>query len=218
MSRWLNRLALLLALGLAVPFLRQAFERAAVSLYFVNGHWGMVSLWLHLLASSVALLLGLLCLLNSVARIPSWCHRTLGWVYVVAVALAITGGMALLPFADRGGMLGRLGLGYGLALWSLSTFQMVRQARRRDYTQHRRWAYRSYALTFSGITLRFILKTALGLGWADHSAYALAACSCFVVNLSIVELLWARHGLPQHYLPLSRLQPESEVLVGPHPA
>lgn len=48
-------------------------------------------------------------------------------------------------------------------------------------------------------TLRFILKTGLAMGLSHHTAYAIAACACFAFNVLLAEILWARHGLPEHF-------------------
>lgn len=181
------------------PFLCDAYSRVSGAAYFrylSSAEW---MIWLHLLASGLGLVVGWLNLLSGTdarsllksARRRFW-HRWLGRIYLAGVALGIAGGVALLFHVKHGGIAARFGLGYGLILWSAFTFLMVSTARQGRLEQHRRWALRSYAISLAGITLRIILESGIALRLPLTPVYVTATCSCFLVNLIVVEFFWVR--------------------------
>ena len=185
-----------LAIG---PFLRDAYLRVSGMAYFrylSSPDW---MIWLHMCAAGLGLVVGWLNLLSGTgarsllgsSRCRLW-HRWLGRIYLAGVVLGIAGGVALLFHVRYGGLAAKFGLGYGLILWSIFTTMMVTTVRQGRLEQHRRWALRSYAISLAGITLRVILESGIALRLPLTAVYAVATCSCFLINLLVVELLWVR--------------------------
>lgn len=189
---WRGLVPLILAALLIAPFLHDTYHRVSGPYYFRRLTSEPWMLWLHLWASGMALLVGWLNLLSGSGAGPGVWHRRLGWLYCAGVALGITGGLFLMPHVQHGGGLARFGLGYGLLLWAGCTAAMLVSARRRQLEQHRRWALRSYAISFSGITLRLLLESGLALKLPLTTVYATATCACFLLNLLVVEMLFVR--------------------------
>lgn len=192
-SRKRNLIALAIALPLALIFLYSAYLRVVHSVYYDNGLILTASaLWVHLTASGAALLLGWLALLRSVLPCSAALHCWLGRLYLLGVAIGLGAGVVLLPLIRQGGVWGQVGLGYGLVLWAYFSFRMWQTARAQEFASHQRWAYRSYGITFSGITLRLVLSSGQALGLSYSDSYAIAACSCFAINTALVEFFWVQ--------------------------
>ena len=113
-------------------------------------------------------------------------------------------------------MVTHLGFGGLGVCWLATTILAVRSILRLDIPAHRRWMYRSYALTLAAVTLRIYLPLSLALGIGFEDAYRVVSWLCWVPNLVIVEA-WllprardALRGASSRALP-----PESAVA---HPA
>ena len=191
---WRTLVCLAAAALLIGPFLWQAHTRVASPGYFrlLTSPKSMV--WLHLVASGLALVVGWLSLVQGTTRQarPRLLHRWLGRIYCAGVAGGIAGGAALLPHLQFGGWPARIGMVFGLVLWTGFTASMLVTAWRGQIDRHRRWAMRSYAISFAGITLRFILETGLAWEVPRDLLYATAACSCFLINFLVVEFFFVR--------------------------
>ncbi|MHB8528459.1 MAG: DUF2306 domain-containing protein [Caulobacteraceae bacterium] len=137
--------------------------------------------------AATALLLGPFQFLAGLrARRPA-IHRRMGTIYVICCFAAGTAGLVLAAGTTAGKV---AGLGFGLLAlaWIAATANAWRLARRRDFTRHRRWMIRSFALCLAAVTLRIYLPiSALG-GMPYAVAYPVIAWLCWVPNLLIAEL------------------------------
>jgi uncharacterized membrane protein len=145
------------------------------------------ALALHASCAGVALLVGPF-------QIAEWfrlrwrqLHRTLGWIYVVAVAVGALSSMVLAPQANYGPIAG-FGF-FALAVaWLSTTGAALRMVVKHRFKDHRRWMLRSYALTAAAITLRILLPASAVLGLPPGSSYRAVAWMCWLMNLAIVEI------------------------------
>ena len=64
-------------------------------------------------------------------------------------------------------------------------------ARRRDFTRHRRWMIRSFALTFAAVTLRAYVPISIMAAAPMAIAYPIISWACWVPNLIVAEI-WLR--------------------------
>ncbi len=78
------------------------------------------------------------------------------------------------------------------SLWFYFTYQGWQTALKRDLTMHRRWMIRSYALTFSAITLRTWRMILAPVVSDVLTLYMIDAWMGFVPNLALVEWLLYR--------------------------
>lgn len=151
-------------------------------------HWIVV----HAGAASTALILGALQLSSVVRRRWPRLHRAGGRLYVAgcvaggAAALVLSAGVSTGPVAASG--FGTLG-----TLWLYATMQGLRSARARDFSRHRAWMIRSYALTFAAVTLRLYLPLSQIVGIDFVVAYRCIAWLAWVPNLILAEVA-IRHG------------------------
>jgi uncharacterized membrane protein len=152
-------------------------------------HWIVV----HAGAASTALILGALQLSSVVRRRWPGLHRASGRLYVAgciaggASALVLSAGVSTGPVAASG--FGALG-----TLWLYATMQGLRTARARDFSRHRAWMIRSYALTFAAVTLRIYLPVSQVIGIDFAFAYRCIAWLAWVPNMVIAEVYVRRRG------------------------
>jgi uncharacterized membrane protein len=150
----------------------------------------------HAAAASTALILGAVQLSSVVRQRWPALHRASGLVYIVgcivggASALVLSAGLSTGPVAAAG--FGALGV-----LWLHATLQGLRTARARDFSRHRAWMMRSYALTFAAVMLRIYLPVSQIIGIDFVFAYRCIAWLCWVPNMVIAEVYLRRGARPR---------------------
>lgn len=126
-------------------------------IYWPRHQW----LYAHILAGTVALLLGPIQFWLGLNRRPPTLHRVLGISYVTAVAVSGTSAFYLAFHTDFGWMFG-MGLSGMATAWMISTAFATIAICRKMVEQHREWMIRSYVVTFGFVTFR-VLETAFEL-------------------------------------------------------
>jgi uncharacterized membrane protein len=177
-------------------FMADLFARAPLLMVF------------HLGGGSAALIIGAVQVNRRIRSRFLGLHRWLGTGYAVAVLLAGTAALALAP-SSLGGMVTHLGFGGLGVCWLTTTILAVRSILRLDIPAHRRWMYRSYALTLAAVALRIYMPLSFALGIGFEDAYRVVSWLCWVPNLVIVET-WLR--------PRARLAPGTEEATPPRTA
>lgn len=126
-------------------------------------------------------------------------HRRTGWVTGALIVLAGLTGLAVAP-VSKAGVVGTLGFGLLALLWMGFTVRGLSAARRRQFTEHRRWMIRVSALTFAAVTLRLQLGVMMAVQiiggtppeLAFDRAYVLVPFLSWVPNLLIAEMVLRR--------------------------
>ena len=152
-------------------------------------HW-KTAFWIHVFTSMFALLAGFTQFFPIVLRRMPQIHRWVGRAYVINVCF-ITGPASLvMAFYANGGWSSRLAFILLALSWMLTSALGWRTALQRDWTRHREWMLRSYALTLSAITLR-VWKYSLVFLFEPRpmDLYRIVAWLGFVPNLLLVEWL-----------------------------
>jgi hypothetical protein len=119
-------------------------------------------------------------------------HRSIGKLYVIDV-LFITGPASfIMALLANGGISSRIAFTCLALLWMFTTAKAWQTAKAKQFTAHKHWMMRSYALTLSAITLRawkWLLIALLHL--RPLHAYMIVAWMGFVPNLIFVEwMIW----------------------------
>jgi hypothetical protein len=117
-------------------------------------------------------------------------HRVIGKLYVIDI-LFITGPASfIMALLANGGISSRIAFTTLAILWMATTAKAWRSAMARQFTTHKEWMMRSYALTLSAITLRawkWLLIALFHL--RPLHAYMIVAWMGFVPNLLFAEWL-----------------------------
>ncbi|MFC7760527.1 DUF2306 domain-containing protein [Catellatospora bangladeshensis] len=130
-------------------------------------------------------------------------HRVNGRIVALSILPAGLGGLVLAP-SNQAGLIGTAGFGLLAVLWIGFVGAAVRAARRRHFAAHRRWAVRTFAMTYAAVTLRLwlgVLTPVLaGFGMDPEAAFELAyhlvPFLCWVPNLLLAEWLLRRPTVP----------------------
>jgi uncharacterized membrane protein len=201
-------LALSAIVGIAVPlpWLLLGIDRMAEADYGLAVHYRAQPGWIRLVLVVHAATSGLALTLVPVqfsarlrGRHPRW-HRLGGRVSLAAIVAGSTTGI-IVAQVSYAGVSGAIGFSCLAVLWLASTWRSAAFARARRFEMHRRWAIRSAALSFAGVTLRLWLPVLVALQRpvdslaaeaAFDSAYQLVPFLSWVPNLLVAEWLIRR--------------------------
>lgn len=142
----------------------------------------------HGVASAFTLILGPLGFIQSL----KW-HRQRGQIYMVCV---LVGSVTAVPMSlmAEGGPISQAGFLLMSILWAGTGFQAWKEARRRNFAEHRVWIYRNFALSFGAVVFRAYLHEAQLHGQLFHVIYPSAVWVCWIPVMIIGEILIARSG------------------------
>ena len=161
-------------------------------------------LFLHVIGSMTALLVGPLQFLRVVrTRWPVF-HRTTGRIYVLSCVIGAPTGLVL-ALGTSAGPVAAVGFAVPAMLWPVFTWLGVRAVLEQRLDDHREWMLRSYAVLAGAITLRLMLPAALMSGYEFYPAYRVISWLTWSTNLAFCEY-WIRRKrtLPENQ---SRLAP-----------
>lgn len=147
-----------------------------------------LAFFIHVYSSMFALLSGMLQFWPGLRKRRPVVHRLSGRVYVAVILLLSGPSGLLMGYYGNGGPVAQVAFCLLALLWLLFTFLGFREALAGNIAAHRRWMYRSYALTLSAISLR-LWKWALVLLFAPRpmEVYRLVAWLGWVGNLLVAE-------------------------------
>ena len=146
----------------------------------------------HISSSPVALILGILQLSSKRRAKNPALHRWFGRIYGVAILIGGISGLMLAVNA-LGGPVAGWGFGLLALVWMGVTANAIRLAISGNYTEHRKWMIRSFALTFAAVTLRLYLVGFMIAGFEYAAASVFIAWMCWVPNLVFAEW-WIGRG------------------------
>jgi hypothetical protein len=149
-----------------------------------------IAFFVHVFSSMLALLAGFTQFSKRLLKHkPKW-HRAIGYSYVVNI-LVVTGPAGLLmSFYANGGIPSRIAFVLLSVLWICFTAIALYKALKKDFTAHRIFMIRSYALTLSAITLR-VWKVLLA-NYTDvppMDRYRIIAWLGWTLNLLLAECI-----------------------------
>ncbi len=145
-----------------------------------------VRILLHIGFGALALVLGPLQFFPELRRRWPRLHRSLGYLYFLAVGVSGLAGLLTAAIAF-GGLVAVTGFGSLSMIWLATAGFALAAAWRRDWVTHERWALRCFALTFAAVTLRVHLGAFVAIGEAFENFYPVLAWACWVPNLLFVE-------------------------------
>jgi len=168
--------------------------------YFLGrptGHFGehFPILLAHITGGGVALLLGPWQFSTKLRERSLNLHRSLGRIYLAAVALGSLAGFTLAFFSEEGPPT-HFGFGALAVLWFATGLTAYRRILRGNIESHRQWMVRNYALTLAAVTLRNELPLMLVARVQLSDAYMIVSWLCWVPNLLVAEWLLRRPASP----------------------
>jgi uncharacterized membrane protein len=204
---WLFTLACVgIAVAAPFPYLTQTLDRLAEGGTGIAAHYAGQSrfirhaLLVHVSSGGLALLLTPLQWSARFRRRWLAAHRIVGRITAVAIMVGSVSGL-IIAQVSYAGLVGAIGFSALALLWAASCSQMVRHARAKQLDLHRRWAIRTTALTFAGVTLRALVgigiafqqpATEVATQAAFDRVYVVMPFLCWVPNLLLAEWILRR--------------------------
>jgi uncharacterized membrane protein len=144
---------------------------------------------IHFIASGIALLIIPFQLSKKLRKFSIKLHRQIGKIYTLAVLLGGISGL-IMAFNASGGLYAKMGFTLLSLVWLYTTFNAVKYALEGNIAKHKRWIYRSIAVTSAAISLRLFLGIGLGVFHLSFfSVYIPASWLCWILNLIICEII-----------------------------
>lgn len=158
----------------------------------VNFGYYRVAFFTHVYASMFALLPGFIQFSDRIRQRHRNLHKTSGYIYVFTILLFSAPTGFVMGYHANGGWTSSLAFMLLSVLWFYFTIKALTKAMDGDLRAHRRFMWRSYALTLSAISLR-LWKWILVLMFepAPMDVYRAVAWLGWVGNLLVVEW-WLR--------------------------
>lgn len=144
--------------------------------------------YIHIVTGSIVLILGVFQLSKRIRTRYSVWHRTAGKIYIFVILIFTAPSGLVMSFYANGGLAAGIGFGLLASLWWFFTWKGFQQARHKLWNVHREFMMRSYALTFSAVTLRLYSFFFALAGYRGESIYILVAWLSWVPSLLIMEI------------------------------
>lgn len=155
--------------------------------YIHNAVW-KTAFYIHVFSAIITLFAGFMQFSSQFLKEHWKIHRLMGKIYVWNIlAVNFPAGMVMAIYAN-GGWAGKTAFILLNSLWFYFTCQALIHALHKDFVNHRKNMIRSYALTFSAITLRtwkIVLSHVLVMDMAQ--LYIMDAWLGFIPNLLMAE-------------------------------
>ena len=150
--------------------------------------WYLPAYYAHVLIAAVILLIGFFQVHPTFGLRWRNTHRMLGKIYVGGILFfSAPGGLIMSMFINRGPLV-QASFVLQCSLWFIFTWIAFIRIRQRDIQSHRRWIFRSFALTLAAITLRiYVFFGSWSFDLAQPVAYATIAWLSWIPNLLICE-------------------------------
>lgn len=148
--------------------------------------------YIHVFSSVLALAAGLTQFSDHVLKNYRRLHRIIGWIYAVNILVINFPAAMIMAYYANGLLPSKIAFTILDCLWFWFTLKAVIAARNRNIGKHKRFMIRSFALTFSAITLRSWKIILLNTIHPDPlTLYMIDAWIGFVPNLLFAEwLIW----------------------------
>lgn len=166
---------------------------------YIDIDYWRIAFFIHVYASMWVLVAGFIQFSNRIMKNLPRLHRIIGYIYIIDI-LFITGPAGLImAFYANGGISSRIAFVFLALLWIMFTGIAWYYAKKGNFTEHRKYMIRSYALTLSAITLRAWKYAITNLYHINDSwtfppmdVYRFVAWSGWVINIIIAEYIIRR--------------------------
>ncbi len=147
-----------------------------------------IAFFVHVFTAIFTLLAGFTQFSSSLREQYPLLHSRIGWLYIVAILVFAAPSGLVLGYYANGGFWSQVSFGLLGVFWFWFTYQAWQSLRIQDYSKHRNYMIRSFALTFSAITLRLWKYIIVFLvAPRPMTVYRIVAWLGWVLNLLLAE-------------------------------
>jgi hypothetical protein len=134
-------------------------------------------------------------------------HRITGTIYVLMILIVSAPSGLVMAFYANGGVAAKVSFVIVSLLWWIFTFKAYRSAKAKQWKLHRAEILRSYALTFSAITLRtYVMLLPFIIHLSAKDAYTLVSYLSWIPNLLVAEFIIRKTNLFYSLVRMSELK------------
>lgn len=153
-----------------------------------SSFWYLLTFRTHVLFGLAAITAGPIQFIKRIRISNTRLHRAVGYLYIVSVLLSSLSGIVIAQFA-MGGVITSIGFSVLAIAWFYTIIKSITAIWNRNFSNHEKWSYFSYALTFAAITQRSLLLIPLLTSVPFMPIYWLSAWLPWLLNLSIAYLI-----------------------------
>ena len=159
---------------------------------YINIPLWKAAFYTHVFSSVLALAAGLTQFSDIILKKYRRLHRIVGWIYAVDILIVNFPAAMIMAYYANGLLPSKIAFILLDCLWFWFTLKAVIAARNKEINKHKRFMIRSFALTFSAITLRSWKIILSSVFHPDPlTLYMIDAWMGFVPNLLLAEwLIW----------------------------
>ena len=169
-----------------VVFYYRHYDAASFDPYWPRRGW----LFLHINGGTLALLTGPTQFWTGLRRRNLTFHRWMGRLFLVGVAMGVTGSVGLAVTTTNGWAFEAGLMGLALA-WATTTAMAYVSIRKRLIDVHKQWMIRAYVVTFAFVTFRYLQEySPLSRLRPEHDRDITIAWACWVVPLAVTEMVF----------------------------
>lgn len=160
---------------------------------FISDKAWMVAFYIHISSSILVVFTGPFQFVKALRNKFLRLHRVLGKIYVGAILfLAAPSGFYMALYAN-GGVGAQIGFTILSLLWFVFTYWAYKSIKAKKISAHKKWMIRSYALSFSAITLRlYVPILSLGFGLEHDFVLIITSWVNWIPNLLVAEWIIRR--------------------------
>jgi len=149
-----------------------------------------IAFYLHITGAMFALAVGPFQFLTGLRAKYRKTHRIIGYIYVVGILLFAGPSGLFMSFFAEGGVGAKIAFSILSILWVWTTWMGLKTIIQKKIQQHQAWMIRSYALTFTAVTLRLWTPIlSVGMNVSDAQTLAIVPWLAWIPNLLVAELL-----------------------------
>jgi uncharacterized membrane protein len=166
--------------------------------YYVHNLVWKSAFYIHVFSAIGALLAGFTQFLPQLLREHPGVHRLIGRIYVANILFINFPAGLIMGVCANGGLPGKAAFLLLDVLWFYFTWKGFTCARNRQFVEHKNYMTRSFALTFSAITLRtwkLVLSSLFTINLTE--LYIIDAWLGFVPNLLMAEIIIRKKNILQ---------------------
>jgi predicted membrane protein DUF2306 len=178
-------LAVLFVLKYVLFYFRH-YDAVSFDPYWPRRGW----LFLHINGGALALLMGPWQFWTGLRKKSMIIHRWTGRLFLVGVAMGVTGAVGLSATTTYGWgfAVGLMGLA---AAWSITTAMAYVTIRQRLVDLHKEWMIRAYVVTFAFVTFRILSDYGpTSRLQPEHDRSIVISWACWVVPLGVTEMIF----------------------------
>lgn len=154
-----------------------------------NAVW-RTAFYIHISGGMLAIALGPFQFISKLREHYLGVHRSIGKVYVFAILVIGAPTGLYMAFFANGGACASFGFILMSILWFYTTWMGITTAMKKQIMQHKQWMIRSYAVTFSAVTLRlWVPFLSIACQMEHEEIIILTAWISWLFNLVAAELI-----------------------------